>query len=154
MLLKVMPLGCRATSGSLVTCTFPFGKCGSDTAHTQLSSPTPTVTSNTTPHRPTVTLDQVLSNGHSSARHTTSDCSPDQAPTINILSSSSCTSGCDLVSSISYLDLFHCLHLDSSKFSSDQRCTTQTVSRSTQSRLVSVHSTLMTRSPFLTVTQL
>ena len=32
MLLKVIPLGCRATSGSLVTCTLPVGRCGLNTA--------------------------------------------------------------------------------------------------------------------------
>ena len=87
MLLKVMPLGCRATSGSLATYTCPVDKCGSNTAqaHTQQSSPTPTVTSNTTPI---------------------------PKPPQSSFPSSSYISRCDLVPCISYPDLFHCLHLE------------------------------------------
>ena len=68
MLLKVMPLGCDATSGSLVTCTFPVGRCGSNTAHTAKHSHSNCDEQHNT-HRPTVTLKTGLPNYHTSARN-------------------------------------------------------------------------------------
>ena len=48
VLLKIMPLGCRANSGSLVTCTCQPDGNAPNTIHTKPSSPTPTVTRNIT----------------------------------------------------------------------------------------------------------
>ena len=84
MLLKVMPLGCLATSSSLVTCTFPVVRCISNTAHTQLNSPNPIVSSNTTP------IFQLWPSLRSSPMitpvpETISNCFLAQAPTVNIL---------------------------------------------------------------------
>ena len=128
MFLKVMPLGCRATSGFLVTCTFRVGKCGSHTTHTQLTIPQ----HNT--HRPTVTLKQVFTNDHSSARNDKQQFSSPSPPQSSI-PSSSYISRCDLVPSISYPDLFHCLQWTSFKFSNNQ-CVRLRLCRAQRSRVL------------------
>ena len=63
----LVPLGCHSNSGSLVTCTFPVGRCGSNTAQTAKQSHSNC--DERQHHRPIVTLEQVFPKDHSSARN-------------------------------------------------------------------------------------